>query len=128
MIQWMHLSDDTLKDLALVAALLAFSGVLVVAALLLAAWLRIDRAVDAASQSVGPGAKNAIAMVMGAGSVALLTGALPTQVLFQPVVGTIAAVWVLGSFVAIGAAAVGRSRPGASRNARRLQDDVRKAA
>jgi hypothetical protein len=124
----MWLADDTQSDLALVALLLAFSGVLVLAALGLAAWLRVDRAVAAVPQDKGASLKNAIALVMGTGSVALLMGALPTNLLVQPTVATLAAAWICGSTVAIAVAAGARNRPAASGKAQALQGDIRKAA
>lgn len=100
--------DQAINDLALLAAIVALSAVLVVAALWAAAALRIDRALETASRDLGPRPKQVIAAVMTAGTLALFLLPLPAWALLNPWLAGAAACWVLGSFVAL--AAAGRAR------------------
>jgi peptidoglycan/LPS O-acetylase OafA/YrhL len=106
------LGDQAINDLALLAAIIALSAVLVVAALWAAASLRVDRALELASRNLGPTPKRVIACVMTAGSLALLLLPLPSWVMLSPWFAGVAACWVLASLVAL--AAAGRDRPAAT--------------
>jgi 4-hydroxybenzoate polyprenyltransferase len=103
------LGDQAINDLALLAAIVAFSAVLVVAALWAAAAMRIDRAVEVASIRLGHRTKQVIAAVMCLGTVALFTLPLPAWIALNPWLAGAAGCWVAASMVAL--AAAGRSRP-----------------
>ncbi len=109
------LGDQAINDLALLAAIIALSAVLVVAALWAAASLRVDRALELASRRLGPTPKRVIACVMTAGTLTLLLLPLPSWVMLSPWFAGVAACWVLASLVAL--AAAGRARPAPARQA-----------
>jgi hypothetical protein len=104
------LADQSFNDFALLAAMVAFSAVLVVAALWTAAYLRIDRAVQVLSRDVGGTPKTVIAVLMGAGSLGLFLA--PSALLVNSWFGTAAALWIMTSLIAL--AAAGRTRPKAA--------------
>jgi formate hydrogenlyase subunit 3/multisubunit Na+/H+ antiporter MnhD subunit len=127
----MTLGDQTINDLALLAALVAFGAVLVVAALWTAAYLRVDRALQAASRDVGSTPKTIVACIMCLGTAAILLGAVPSTMLLDAWVGGIAACWVLASLIALSAASVRTRAPAsttAKPDAQQLPDSVGKAA
>jgi hypothetical protein len=103
----------------------------VVAALWTAAYLRVDRALQAASRDVGSTPKAIVACVMCLGTAAILLGAVPSTMLLDAWVGGIAACWVLGSLVALSAATVRTRAPASSAakaDAQELPDAIGKAA
>lgn len=106
----MTLADQTINDLSLFAAMVAFAAVLVVAALWTAAHLRVDRLLQLASRDVGPGSKRAVALVGAAGSLAILLGLIPSSLLLDPWSATAAALWIIMSVVAVSAATSTRRR------------------
>ena len=120
------LGDQAINDLALLAAIIALSAVLVVAALWTAAALRIDRALAAASRDLGPTPKKVIACIMTAGTLALLLLPLPAWLLLSPWFAGVAACWILASLVAL--AAAGRARPAATTHQAESAPPLSKAA
>jgi hypothetical protein len=106
----MTLADQTLNDLALLAALTAFAAVLVVAALWTAAILRVDRLLVLASRDVGPTPRVAVAAIFAAGSIAILLGYIPSHLLLDTWSATAAGVWIVATLVSMSAMLTSRRR------------------
>jgi hypothetical protein len=118
----MTLADQTLNDLALFAALVAFAAVLVVAALWTAAQLRFDRLLELASRDVGATPKAVVAGIQVAGTFAIVTGFIPSHLLLDPWAATAAALWIMGSVVGLSAMLSTRRRLPVAAEATKAQE------